>query len=131
MWYFREKETPSKVATALKVPYRILINKFFVDEIYFAAFIRPLVKLAEGMWWLDRWIIDGMVNGARHLVVGLSHTALAWDKYVVDGLCVNGTAATCQWASRQNRKIQTGQFQHYALGMLAGFILIVIWYLYL
>jgi len=52
------------------------------------------------------------------------------DKYVVDGVGVNGTAATFQWLSRQNKKVQTGQFQHYALGLVTGFIALVVWYLY-
>ncbi len=129
-WYKRETATPSKLAAALKVPYTILLNKYYVDEIYFGAFIRPLVKLCEGFWWFDRWIVDGLVNGARHFTVGASHASFACDKYVVDGAGVNGTAATFQWLSRQNRRVQTGQFQHYALGVVAGFILLMVWYLY-
>ncbi len=101
-----------------------------MDEIYFGAFIRPLLKLCEGLSWWDRWIVDGVVNGARNLTVGASHASFAWDKYVVDGVGVNGTAATLRWFSRQNRKIQTGQFQHYALGIVAGFIVLVVWYVY-
>ncbi len=128
-WYKRETGTPSKLALSMPGPYRAILNKYFVDEIYFGAFIRPLVKLCEGLWWWDRWIVDGIVNGARHLTVGASHASLAWDKYVVDGLGVNGTAASLQWFSRQNRRIQTGQFQHYALGFVAGFVLLAIGYL--
>ncbi|MEW5765882.1 MAG: hypothetical protein ACOYXN_09770, partial [Acidobacteriota bacterium] len=129
-WYRRETETPSKLALALKAPYRLLLNKYFVDEAYSAAFIRPLVKLSEGLWWWDRWIVDGLVNGVRNLTVGSSVGALAVDKYVVDGAGVNGTAAAFRWASRQNRRVQTGEFQHYALGVVAGFLLLMVWYLY-
>ena len=127
-WYRRETGTPSKVALALKAPYRLLLGKYFVDELYFGAFIRPLVKLSEGLWWWDRWIVDGLVNGVRNLAVGASHASHACDRYVVDGAGVNGTAAVFQWASRQNRRVQTGQFQHYALGIVAGFILLMVWY---
>jgi NADH-quinone oxidoreductase subunit L len=129
-WYRRETPTPSKLAASLAFPYKVVLNKFFVDEIYFGAFIRPLVKLCEGLWWWDRWIVDGLVNGARNLTVGVSHASMACDKYVVDGAGVNGTAATFKWLSRASRKVQTGQFQHYALGLLAGFVLLVVWYLY-
>ncbi|MGC8763245.1 MAG: NADH-quinone oxidoreductase subunit L, partial [Acidobacteriota bacterium] len=107
-----------------------LLNKYYVDEVYSGAFIRPLLRLAEGLWWWDRWIVDGLVNGARNLTVGSSVGALAFDRYVVDGAGVNGTAAVFQWFSRQNRRIQTGQFQHYALGVAAGFLLLMVWYLY-
>jgi len=47
----------------------------------------------------------------------------------VDGAGVNGTAAVCQWFSRANRRVQTGQFQHYALGLFAGFIFFVVLYI--
>jgi NADH-quinone oxidoreductase subunit L len=129
-WYKRETPAPSKLAASLKAPYTLLVNKYFVDELYFAAFIRPLLRLCEMAWWVDRWIVDGLVNGARHLTVGASHASFAWDKYVVDGAGVNGTAATFQWLSRLNRKVQTGQFQHYALGLTTGFVLLVVWYLW-
>ena len=72
--------------------------------------------------------MDGLVNGVRNLAVGASHASHACDRYVVDGAGVNGTAAVFQWASRQNRRVQTGQFQHYALGIVAGFILLMVWY---
>jgi NADH-quinone oxidoreductase subunit L len=127
-WYRTETPVPSKLAASLSGLYRTVLNKYFVDEIYFGAFIRPLVKLCEGLWWWDKWIVDGIVNGARHFTVGASHASLAWDKYVVDGAGVNGTAAVFQWLSRQNRRVQTGQFQHYALGLVAGFVLLVVGY---
>lgn len=130
LWYYRETETPSKLAAAFKVPYRLLLNKYFVDEIYSAMFIRPLLRLCEGLWWWDRWIVDGMVNGVRNLTLGASYGSLAVDRYVVDGAGVNGTAATFKWFSRLNRKVQTGEFQHYALGVVAGVVLLMVWYLY-
>ncbi|MGC8723736.1 MAG: NADH-quinone oxidoreductase subunit L, partial [Acidobacteriota bacterium] len=119
-----------RLARALAFPYKLLLNKYFVDELYFGAFIRPLLALCRGLWWWDRWIVDGIVNGARNLTVGASVASFAVDKYVVDGAGVNGTAATFQWLSRMNRKVQTGQFQHYALGVVGGFILLLVWYLY-
>jgi len=130
LWYYRETGTPSRLAATFKVPYRILLNKYFMDEIYSAMFIRPLLRLCEGLWWWDRWIVDGVVNGVRNLTVGASYGSLAVDRYVVDGAGVNGTAATFKWFSRLNRKVQTGQFQHYALGVVAGFVLLMVWYLY-
>ena len=129
-WYKQETAVPSKIAKAFAFPYKVVLNKYFVDEIYFATFIRPLVKLCDGLAWWDKWIVDGLVNGASNLTLGASHASYAWDKYVVDGAGVNGTAATFQWLSRVNRRLVTGQFQHYALGIVAGFIVLLVWYLY-
>ena len=130
LWYRRETGTPSKLAKALSFPYRVVLNKYFVDEIYFGAFIRPFVKLCDGLAWWDKWIVDGLVNGASNLTLGVSHGSYAWDKYVVDGAGVNGTAAAFQWLSRVNRRLVTGQFQHYALGVVAGFVMLLVWYFY-
>ncbi|MEJ2422131.1 MAG: NADH-quinone oxidoreductase subunit L, partial [Acidobacteriota bacterium] len=129
LWYRRETAAPSRLALALPRLYRLVLNKYFVDELYFAAFIRPFVKLAQAAAWWDRWIVDGLVNGVRHLYIGLSEGSLAFDRYVVDGAGVNGTAYGFKSLSRLNRKLQTGEFQHYALGFLAGFVLLVIWML--
>jgi NADH-quinone oxidoreductase subunit L len=127
-WYKRETGAPSRLAKALAFPYRVVLNKYFVDEIYFGAFIRPFVKLCDGFAWWDKWIVDGLVNGARHLTVGASHASFAMDKYVVDGAGVNGTAATFQMLSRFNRRMVTGQFQHYALGVVVGLVVLLVWY---
>ncbi|MFI5377706.1 MAG: NADH-quinone oxidoreductase subunit L, partial [Tepidisphaerales bacterium] len=44
---------------------RILLEgKYFVDEIYQAAIIEPLRMLGKAFFWIDRWLVDGMVNTA-------------------------------------------------------------------
>ncbi|MFB3851744.1 MAG: NADH-quinone oxidoreductase subunit L, partial [Acidobacteriota bacterium] len=91
----------------------------------------PFVKLSEALSWFDKWIVDGVVNGIRHLTVGLSNASLAFDKYGVDGVGVNGTAKTLQWLSKQNVRVQTGEVQNYALGFFVGFVVLIIWYLFL
>jgi NADH-quinone oxidoreductase subunit L len=107
------------------------LNKYYVDEIYSLIVIKPFLKLSEIFFLFDKYIIDGAVNGLRHLTVGLSHLSFAFDKYVVDGVGVNGTAYTLQWFSKKNIKIQTGEVEHYALGFFVGFVVILVWYLFL
>jgi NADH-quinone oxidoreductase subunit L len=54
--------------------YKLVYNKYFVDEMYDAALVRPLVSGSREMLWklLDAAVIDGMVNGvgARAREVG-------------------------------------------------------------
>jgi NADH-quinone oxidoreductase subunit L len=54
--------------------YRLVYNKYFVDEMYDAALVRPLVRGSRELLWklLDTAAIDGAVNGvgARALDVG-------------------------------------------------------------
>jgi len=43
-------------------PYRLSYGKFFFDEIYNVVFVWPLRMLAQFAYWIDRTIIDGLVN---------------------------------------------------------------------
>ncbi len=61
-WYKRETQTPSKLALSVPGLYRTILNKYFVDEIYFGAFIRPFVMASRILWGVDRWLVDGAVN---------------------------------------------------------------------
>jgi NADH-quinone oxidoreductase subunit L len=130
-FYKNENKTPEKISTKIKSVYTLLLNKYYVDEIYSLIVIKPFLKLSEIFFLFDKFIIDGAVNGLRHLTVGLSHLSFAFDKYVVDGVGVNGTAYTLQWFSKKNIKIQTGEVEHYALGFFVGFVVILVWYLFL
>ena len=46
--------------------YKLLANKYFVDEIYEATIVRPLIQGSESVLWktADVGLIDGIVNGA-------------------------------------------------------------------
>ncbi len=45
--------------------YRLVYNKYFVDEVYDAAIVQPVVKGSRLVLWkgVDAGLIDGMVNG--------------------------------------------------------------------
>jgi NADH-quinone oxidoreductase subunit L len=63
--YIRRPETPGKLAESAVAPYRLLVGKYFVDELYAAAIVRPLVWLSRNVLWraVDERGIDGAVNG--------------------------------------------------------------------
>ncbi|MFU8805031.1 MAG: NADH-quinone oxidoreductase subunit L, partial [Bradymonadaceae bacterium] len=51
-----------------------LVNKYYVDEAYDFLFVRSTLKIGEAMYWVDRYIIDGMlVNGTAFLVTSLGN----------------------------------------------------------
>jgi len=56
---------------ALLGPYKLSLNKFYFDELYYVLFVGPLRLLGVVCYWFDRWIIDGLVNfigrAPRHL----------------------------------------------------------------
>jgi NADH-quinone oxidoreductase subunit L len=67
--YIRSPATPKKLADALSAPYRLLSGKYFVDELYAAAIVRPLVWISDRALWhaVDEGAIDGTVNGVARV----------------------------------------------------------------
>ena len=61
------------IAGSMKLLYTVVYNKFFVDEIYDAAVVRPVVSGSREVLWktVDAGIIDGMVNGAGTVAQGV------------------------------------------------------------
>jgi NADH:ubiquinone oxidoreductase subunit 5 (subunit L)/multisubunit Na+/H+ antiporter MnhA subunit len=86
--------------------------------------IAGTMGLAKGSWEFDARVIDGAVNGTRHLTVGTSFFSGLFDLNVVDGL-VNLIAKGYEVASRGLRRLQWGVVQGYALVMAVGFVLMV------
>src|SRR6202790_328027 len=50
-FYIRSPETPKKLADSLAGPYKLLGGKYFVDELYAAAIVRPLVWISDNVLW--------------------------------------------------------------------------------
>jgi NADH-quinone oxidoreductase subunit L len=65
--------TPARWAAAWPRTYRLMADKFRVDELYGAVVIEPLKSLARGLWrFVDVTVIDGLlVNGIPRLVAFL------------------------------------------------------------
>jgi NADH-quinone oxidoreductase subunit L len=84
--------------------YRLLLNKYYVDELYDTLIVRPFTVCSR---WLaqifDPGVIDGIVNGLANRVRGSS---LFW------------------------REVQSGNVQHYLVAFLAGTLLLLVYYLY-
>ena len=77
--YVWQPELPARIRAGLGGLYRLVANKYWVDEIYDAVFVRPLVFLSENVLYrgVDAGLIDGAaVNGSARLVRGLASGVL-------------------------------------------------------
>ena len=85
--------------------YRLLLNKYYVDELYDATVVGPIKAISEeGLWrGFDVKVVDATVNGA--------------------GSIVNGSAAAL-------RRIQTGSVRAYASSVFIGVVVILGYYLW-
>ncbi len=85
------------IAATFITPYRLSANKFYFDEIYNALIVWPLRIIAGVCAWIDRWIIDGLVDLAGAIPPAIG--------YVMRGL-------------------QVGLVQFYALAMVLGMLIL-------
>jgi NADH-quinone oxidoreductase subunit L len=89
---------PAMLAATFRPIYLLLLNKYYVDEIYDALLVRPSMALARVLWQVgDATIIDGVPNGI---------------------------AALAQDGSSQVVKLQTGSIAVYAFAMLIGLVVL-------
>ena len=65
LMYVRKPGMADSLVQTFKAPYALVYNKYFVDEIYSAAVVRPLVGGSRIVLWkgVDAGLIDGIVNG--------------------------------------------------------------------
>jgi NADH-quinone oxidoreductase subunit L len=128
------KEPIKQVAPAF---YQTLFHKWYVDEIYDWIFTGRkkigdvrlgAMGLGEGLWKFDAEVIDGTVNGAGWMTRMGGTISNLWDKWIIDGLFVNGVAVVTRLASYPVRLVQWGLVQWYALVMVAGLVGFVFYY---
>lgn len=119
----------AKVRKALGPVYNLLQERYYVDTFYNLVFVKGTVLIARVIGWLDRVVVDGVVN-----LVGLGTSSLAgsierFDREVIDG-AVNGVATVFRAGSGLFRRIQSGFAQSYLLTMfltvVVGLLIIAI-----
>jgi NADH-quinone oxidoreductase subunit L len=83
----------------------LLLNKYYVDEIYDGAIVQPIRIVSESVLWkvIDARVIDGAVNGVAESVGGLAEVM---------------------------RRVQTGSVRSYAASVFVGVVLILGYYLW-
>ena len=122
--YIRRFVSPVQLAARFQPLYRLLLNKYYVDELYGFLFIRPFQGLAH---FLDT-VVDAVVLHDLLFVrpfQGLaSFLADVFELEVIGGI-VNDIAALVNGSSRTLRRVQTGYMRNYALSILFGVVAIV------
>jgi NADH-quinone oxidoreductase subunit L len=129
--YIRHAIDPAAWARRLSPLYRLLLNKYYVDEFYQAFVVRPFLALCRAVARFDLLVVDGAVNATGLLTRLVSWFAGLADRFVVDGT-VNGIANAVAAGGRTLSRLQTGRIGTYlaALGVsvvfLAGFMFWII-----
>jgi NADH-quinone oxidoreductase subunit L len=106
VFYLSSPGLATVLAWRARALYQLLLEKYYIDEIYDAVVSRPLFFISQYV-----------------LFRGIDH-------YTIDGL-VNGTGNTVEAGGDAVRRVETGNVQHYALVYLIGAVGIAAFYLYL
>jgi NADH-quinone oxidoreductase subunit L len=104
-FFLRRPDSAAALSDRFGGVHRLLLNKYYVDELYDAAVVQPIRTMSESVLWkgLDVRVIDGAVNGVGAGVLGAG------------GLL---------------RRLQTGSVRAYAAALMLGAVLVVGYYLW-
>lgn len=97
--YYKTVIQSSKIVNALKPVHTLLMNKYYLDYIYYGF--------------------------AEKIVYGVARLAEFFDLYGIDGV-VNAITALVVRGSDRLRKVQTGRIQGYATAVLLGVIVLLL-----
>jgi NADH-quinone oxidoreductase subunit L len=94
-----DDSSAARLSRLLAPLYWLSYGKFFIDPIYNALFVWPLLVLAQASNLFDKYVIDGLVNLVGKVPV---------------------------WVGARLRSLQTGLVQFYALAMVWGVVVLII-----
>jgi NADH-quinone oxidoreductase subunit L len=102
--YMKKRSLPDTLAAKSPFSYRLLLNKWYVDELYEKTVINPLHSISLFLWkGIDVVVIDGLVNGTA------------------------GFFMKCGVVSKAS---QSGYVQRYAVSFLVGVFVLVAYYMF-
>jgi len=126
--YLQFPKLHARIAAEWPRLHNLLVNKYYVDEIYDALFVNRIKDLSTAFSVVDAKLIDGAgVDGAGWLARAMSRISMWWDKWVIDGL-VNAIAKVTNGLSAPVRMFQTGVFSSYAALILLGLAILLGYY---
>jgi NADH-quinone oxidoreductase subunit L len=103
-FYIRNLKIPKRLAQRFNFGYRMLLNKYYIDELYDKVIVNPLLNLALLLWKkFDVLVIDGAANGIAFLT---------------------------KWVGSVVRKTETGYLRNYALSLIFGAMLILFYFVF-
>jgi NADH-quinone oxidoreductase subunit L len=125
LFYYRHSFSPERMAAiGGGGPYQLLLNKYWIDELYNATIVRGTLLISRFWAWFDGKIIDGIVNGSAALTRAASVLNGIFDNRIVDAI-VNAVANRTFALGTRLRHVQTGGINAY-LYVIVGTVTIVL-----
>jgi NADH-quinone oxidoreductase subunit L len=119
--YYRRVLDPAEAKEAFPAVHAFLWYKWYFDEFYSVALVRPALVVAGWCRAFDTYVIDGTVNFLGRFTVRVSDWEGWFDSWVVDGL-VNLTGDALFGLGVKLRNVQTGYLRSYVLFLVLAAI---------
>ena len=104
-FFLQHRDRAEQMRRQFSGAYRVLLNKYYVDELYDAAVVQPIKRISTvGLW---RGVDAGVIAGA-----------------------VNGTGSVIRGSSSVLRRLQSGSLRTYAASLFFGVVVILAYYLW-
>ena len=101
--YLKRPDLPALIRQRLSAVYLVLDNKYYFD-------------------WFNEKVLAALTRGVGGLLWKVG------DRGLIDGLVINGSAATVGAISTVVRRLQTGFLYHYAFVMVVGLVALIGWF---
>ncbi|MCC5830799.1 MAG: NADH-quinone oxidoreductase subunit L [Phycisphaeraceae bacterium] len=128
LWWYRDGlGRASRVAEswAVRPIHRALLNKLYFDVVYDRLISGMVVAQSRILDWIDRRIVDGLVNRTAHLGSDLATATGRFDRDVIDR-SLDGAAESVLQAGGVLRTTQAGRVRIYVLGIFVAILLVLI-----
>src|SRR5262249_49884246 len=124
--YYRRSLDPGEAKEQFPAVYRFLDRKWYFDELYSVALVRPVMVVAQWCRTFDLKVIDWFVDGLATATVRVSKWDGRFDNGVIDGIA-NLFATVAFGIAGRLRRVQTGYLRSYILFLaLAALVLFVL-----
>ncbi len=105
--------------------YRLVYNKYYVDEIYNAVFVNGTLLLTRIAAAFDRYVIDFIVDGSAYVTAFVSWLNGLFDNYIIDGI-VNRLADVTIGIGSRFRQLQMGSINGYLYVVVVGVVVVMV-----
>ncbi len=102
LMYAKRRIQPQKVADQSPGIYNLLLNKYYIDELYQITVVKGLKTLGRFLHYVDKYVVEGLV-----VLVGKATMGLGW----------------------LTAKMQNGQIQTYGVTVVIGLVLLILSFL--
>ena len=123
-FYYLRPAVPVQFAEQMRGAYMLLLNKYWVDELYQKLFVEPSKSLGRALDRFDTVVFDGAVVGVWKATEMGAAGSTWFEKYVIYG-SLNVIGYGNHLAARLLRQLQSGLVHHYATMLIAGFVILV------